>query len=191
MKIGLLGGSFNPVHVGHMMVANYMAQFAGLDEVWMMLSPQNPLKDSTTLIDDRHRLKMLEIAVGADRQSRIKACDVELSLPRPSYTIDTLRYLNRRHPSVSFSIITGSDNWLGFGRWRESESILSDYGVIVYPRPGFPIETPSHPNCRIINAPMTEISSTFLRQSLSGGADMTYFLPPGVYEYIRYYHLYE
>ena len=121
MKIGLLGGSFNPVHVGHMMVANYMAQFAGLDEVWMMLSPQNPLKDSATLIDDRHRLKMLEIAVGADRQSRIKACDVELSLPRPSYTIDTLRYLNRRHPSVSFSIITGSDNWLGFGRWRESE----------------------------------------------------------------------
>ena len=105
MKIGLLGGSFNPVHVGHMMVANYMAQFAGLDEVWMMLSPQNPLKDSTTLIDDRHRLKMLEIAVGADLAIKDKACDVELSLPRPSYTIDTLRYLNRvsirRSPSAS------------------------------------------------------------------------------------------
>lgn len=191
MTVGLMGGSFNPVHIGHMMVASYMAQYAGLDEVWMVLSPQNPLKESASLIDDRHRLRMLEIAVSADCRSGIKVCDAELSLPRPSYTIDTLRHLSGRYPSTDFRIITGSDNWARFSQWRESERILSDYGVIVYPRPGFPVSDPVCPGCCVIDAPMTEISSTFIRQALSRGDDMAYFLPAGVYEYIRHNHLYE
>lgn len=191
MTVGLMGGSFNPVHIGHMMVASYMAQYAGLDEVWMVLSPQNPLKESASLIDDRHRLRMLEIAVSADCRSGIRVCDAELSLPRPSYTIDTLRHLSGRYPSTDFRIITGSDNWARFSQWRESDRILSDYGVIVYPRPGFPVSDPVSPGCRVVDAPMTEISSTFIRQALSRGDDMAYFLPAGVYEYIRHNHLYE
>ncbi len=130
MNIGILGGSFNPIHIGHLMLASYMQQFAGFDEVWLTLSPLNPFKDeSSELIPDIMRLKMLEIALKDAKGLNI--CDVELSMPRPSYTINTLRYLAKRYPRRNFKLIIGSDNWKVFDKWKDSESIMSDLGVLV------------------------------------------------------------
>ena len=140
MRIGVFGGSFNPVHIGHVMLASYLKQFEGFDEVWLMLSPLNPLKaNSTELIPDVTRLKMLDIALkGAEG---IKVSDIELSMPRPSYTINTLRYLAKRYPRHTFKLIIGSDNWKIFSQWKDSEAIIRDFGVVVYPRPGYPVGT--------------------------------------------------
>lgn len=189
MTIGLLGGSFNPVHIGHMMLASYLQQYAGFDEVWLMLSPLNPLKvNSTELIPDVYRLKMLDMALGDTKGLRVN--DIELSMPRPSYTINTLRYLSKRYPQHSFKVIIGADNWKIFQQWKDAEDILSDYGVVVYPRPGYPIGTVYDDRVEVINAPVADISSTFIRKGIARGKDMTYFLPSGVYEYIKTNRLY-
>lgn len=185
--IGIFGGSFNPVHVGHMMLASYMAQYCGLDEVWLTLSPRNPLKPSDELIDDKHRLEMLQLAIAG--QSAVKVCDIELSMPRPSYTIDTLRELSRIYPDYGFKLIIGSDNWLIFDRWREHEAILNEYGVIIYPRPGCQAVVVDD-RAVMVDAPQIELSSTFLRQGLSEGKDMGSFMPQGVYRYIKENKLY-
>lgn len=189
MTIGLLGGSFNPVHIGHMMLASYLQQYAGFDEVWLMLSPLNPLKvNSTELIPDVYRLKMLDMALGDTKGLRVN--DIELSMPRPSYTINTLRYLSERYPQHSFKVIIGADNWKIFQQWKDAEDILSDYGVVVYPRPGYPMGTVYDDRVEVINAPVADISSTFIRKGIARGKDMTYFLPSGVYEYIKTNRLY-
>lgn len=189
MTIGLLGGSFNPVHIGHMMLASYLQQYAGFDEVWLMLSPLNPLKvNSTELIPDVYRLKMLDMALGDTKGLRVN--DIELSMPRPSYTINTLRYLSKRYPQHSFKVIIGADNWKIFQQWKDAEDILSDYGVVVYPRPGYPMGTLYDDRVEVINAPVADISSTFIRKGIARGKDMTYFLPSGVYEYIKTNRLY-
>ncbi|MCM1521292.1 MAG: nicotinate (nicotinamide) nucleotide adenylyltransferase [Muribaculaceae bacterium] len=189
MTIGLLGGSFNPVHIGHMMLASFLRQFAGLDEVWLMLSPLNPLKvNSSELIPDIYRLKMLDIALGT--AEGIKVNDIELSMPRPSYTINTLRYLTKRYPRHTFRLIIGSDNWKIFSQWKDSEAILDDYGVIIYPRPGYPVGTVFDHRVEIVNAPVTDVSSTFIRKAIARGKDMTYFLPAGVFDYIKTNNLY-
>lgn len=189
MNIGLLGGSFNPVHIGHMMLASYLRQYAGFDEVWLMLSPLNPLKINTAdLIPDVYRLKMLDIAIG--NHPGLAVNDIELSMPRPSYTINTLRYLTKKHPRHTFKLIIGADNWKIFQQWKDAEEILDDYGVVVYPRPGYPVGTIYDDRVEIVKAPTTDISSTFIRQGVARGKDMTYFLPAGVYEYIKSNHLY-
>lgn len=189
MTIGILGGSFNPVHIGHLMLASYMQQFGGLDEVWLTLSPLNPLKaDSTELIPDLMRLKMLEIAIGSTKG--LQVCDYELSMPRPSYTINTLRYLAKRYPRHTFKLIIGSDNWKIFDQWKDHEAILSDFGVIVYPRPGYPVGTIYEDGVDVVNAPMADLSSTFLRKAIAKGKDMNYFLPHGVFDYIKQNNLY-
>lgn len=189
MTIGLLGGSFNPVHIGHMMLASYLQQYAGFDEVWLMLSPLNPLKvNSTELIPDVYRLKMLDMALDDTKGLRVN--DIELSMPRPSYTINTLRYLSKRYPQHSFKVIIGADNWKIFQQWKDAEDILSDYGVVVYPRPGYPMGTVYDDRVEVINAPVAGISSTFIRKGIARGKDMTYFLPSGVYEYIKTNRLY-
>lgn len=189
MTIGLLGGSFNPVHIGHMMLASYLQQYAGFDEVWLMLSPLNPLKvNSTELIPDVYRLKMLDMALGDTKGLRVN--DIELSMPRPSYTINTLRYLSKSYPQHSFKVIIGADNWKIFQQWKDAEDILSDYGVVVYPRPGYPMGTVYDDRVEVINAPVADISSTFIRKGIARGKDMTYFLPSGVYEYIKTNRLY-
>ncbi|WP_305150308.1 nicotinate (nicotinamide) nucleotide adenylyltransferase [uncultured Duncaniella sp.] len=189
MTIGILGGSFNPVHIGHLMLASYMQQFGGFDEVWLTLSPLNPLKaGSDELIPDLMRLKMLEIATGTS--NGLNVCDYELTMPKPSYTINTLRYLEKRYPRHTFKLIIGSDNWKIFDQWKDHESILSDFGVVVYPRPGYPVGTIYEDGVDVINAPMADVSSTFLRKAIARGKDMTYFLPNGVFDYIKQNKLY-
>ncbi len=189
MNIGILGGSFNPVHVGHMMLASYMCQFGGFDEVWLMLSPLNPLKvNSSELIPDVTRLKMLEIAIG--NTPGIQVCDIELSMPRPSYTVNTLRYLAKRYPRHTFRLIIGSDNWKIFSQWKDSEMILSEFGVVIYPRPGYPIGTVYDDGADVVNAPTADISSTFIRNAVARGKNMEFFLPRGVYDYIKSNKLY-
>lgn len=188
MTVGLLGGSFNPVHIGHMIVAQYIAEFGGVDCVWMVLSPRNPIKDPSELIDDRHRLAMLRIATGTS--DRISVSEVELGLPRPSYTIDTLRALSAMYPDHDFRWITGSDNLLEIHRWKSWREILSDFGMIVYPRPGYAVAGKLPAGVSMVEAPQIDISSTMLRRDIACGAWLNYFMPPGIAEYIRDNRLY-
>lgn len=188
-RIGIMGGSFNPVHIGHLIVADYIRQHADLDEIRLVLSPLNPLKETPEdLIDDHYRLEMLEIACAAT--DYIKPSDIELSMPRPSYTISTLRALARENPEKGFKLIIGSDNWLIFDRWKDSEAIIKEFGVIVYPRPGYPIQNQLPENVTAVAAPLIGLSSTFVRQQINNGYDMRHFLPCGVYDYIKQHNLY-
>ncbi len=189
--IGILGGSFNPVHLGHLMLASYLSQWGYVDQVWLTLSPQNPLKSPDELIPDVKRLVMLNLAIkGAEN---IDVCDIELTMPLPSYTVNTLDLLAGRHPDKNFRLIVGSDNWAIFDRWREYGRILDTYGVIVYPRPGYPVtreEARRVEGMTLADAPTVNISSTFIRKAIAVGRDMTYFLPAGVCKYITDHKLY-
>lgn len=179
--IGLLGGSFNPVHCGHVMLAAYLTQWDIVDRVWLMLSPRNPLKNPLGLIPDTRRLAMLSIATRG--VERVDTCDIELSMPLPSYTINTLDLLASRYPGRRFKLVIGSDNWQVFDQWRDWQRILDEYGVIVYPRPGYPVE--SHVDGMETITPITvNLSSTQVRDAIARGRDMSCFLPPGVYKYI-------
>ncbi|MCC8119105.1 MAG: nicotinate-nucleotide adenylyltransferase [Bacteroidales bacterium] len=188
-KIGILGGSFNPVHVGHMMIANYLTQWGIVDKVWLTLSPRNPLKDSAELIPDMKRLAMLKIA--CENVPGVHICDIELSMPRPSYTIDTLRLLKKRHPNKDFKLVIGSDNWNTWNQWRAGDEILDEFGVLVYPRPGKEIKNQYVDGMDVVSSPMINLSSSFIRQAISKGRDVRCFLPTGVYDYIKTNHLYE
>ncbi|MBD5234589.1 MAG: nicotinate-nucleotide adenylyltransferase [Bacteroidales bacterium] len=180
--VGILGGSFNPVHIGHMMLASFLVQWGYVDRIWLTLSPRNPLKDPGELLPDLKRLQMLSIA--AKGAEGIDICDIELSMPRPSYTINTLDVLAERYPEFRFKLIIGSDNWAVFDKWKEPQRILDDYGVIVYPRPGYPLVDDHTAGMEIVHAPMAHISSTFIRDAIARGRNMNYFLPAGVYKYI-------
>ena len=189
-NIGILGGSFNPVHIGHMMLASYMAQWGYVDSVWLTLSPRNPLKKNPgELLPDLKRLTMLNIALKGAR--KLDVCDIELTMPTPSYTIDTLDLLASRNPGKRFRLIIGSDNWAVFDKWREGQRILDDYGVIVYPRPGYPVDSAHVDGMDVVDAPTINISSTFIRSAIAKGRDMEYFLPQGVYKYIIDHKLYQ
>ncbi|MCH5245128.1 MAG: nicotinate-nucleotide adenylyltransferase [Muribaculaceae bacterium] len=187
--IGILGGSFNPVHIGHVMLASYLTQFTSLDSVWLTLSPLNPLKaNSSELIPDVQRLNMLAIAT--KNAPGIEICDIELSMPRPSYTINTLDFLCKKYPGRQFKLIIGSDNWKIFEQWRDYRRIIDQYGVIVYPRPGYPLPSLYEDGVDVIDAPVFNISSTFIRRAVAKGFDMTFFLPSGVFDYIKKNRLY-
>ena len=180
--IGIMGGSFNPVHIGHLMLAQYVVQWGYVDKVWLTLSPHNPMKTTTQLMPDMKRLAMLHKST---RDAKgIETCDIELSMPRPSFTIDTLDTLARRYPTKKFKIIIGSDNWQIFRKWKDWERILDDYSVLVYPRLGYPVSTEEMDGMEFIDAPVIDISSTFIRRSISEGRDVSFFLPNGVYKYI-------
>lgn len=187
--VGILGGSFNPVHIGHMMVASYLVEWGYVDKVWLTLSPLNPLKEGYELLPDIKRLQMLTIAArGAEK---IDICDIELTMPRPSYTINTLDLLAERFPDTRFRLVIGSDNWRIFDQWREPQRILDNYGVLVYLRPGYPVNDDGTTGMEIVHAPMADISSTMVREAIAKGRDMNYFLPAGVYQYIRENKLYQ
>lgn len=190
-SVGILGGSFNPVHCGHMMLAQYIAEYTGLDEVWLSLSPENPLKaEGGEARQEVHRMRMLEIAC-ADAP-RIRPVDIELSLPRPSYTAMFLKHLRESYNGATFSLIIGSDNWLIFDKWRDYSDIICNHNLLIYPRPGYDINPASLPENAIYieNAPISNLSSTFIRESIYEGKCINQFLPAGVYQYIESNNLY-
>lgn len=181
MKIGIYSGSFNPIHIGHLALANYLCEYQGLDEVWFLVSPHNPLKKEHELMDDVLRLRLVQLAVAG--YPKFRASDFEFSLPRPSYTVHTLDALKHHYPQHQFSLIIGSDNWHYFSRWYEAERILAENNLIVYPRPGYPVqEAALPPRVTLADTPLLEISSTFIREALQQGKDVRYFLHPAVYE---------
>ena len=184
LKIGLYFGSFNPVHIGHMAIANYLVEYAGIDQLWFVVSPHNPFKKKENLLNDYDRLEMVNLAVGNDH--RLRVSDIEFRLPKPSYTIDTLTYLSEKFPRYQFFIILGSDNLENFPRWKNYEAIVRNYGMIVYPRPGFNSSVmPDFPGVHYVKAPMMEISSTFIREGIAEGRNLCHFLPGKVWEYIE------
>lgn len=178
-KTGLYFGSFNPPHVGHMVIANYMLEFGNIDEIWFVVSPQNPLKDPSQLFHARNRLEMVRVALADHPKMRV--CDIEFSLPMPSYTIQTLIALEEKHPDHAFCLIMGMDNLESFQRWKAWEIILQNHRLLVYPRPGsVGGSLTNHPNVQIVNAPLMEISSSFIRQALASQRDVRFFMPQTV-----------
>lgn len=191
LKIGLYFGSYNPIHIGHLAIANYMVEFTDIDQLWFVVSPQNPFKRKTNLLDDYQRLEMAHRAVEGD--DRLRASNIEFNLPKPSYTVETLTYLKEQHPNYQFVILMGSDNLESFHKWKNYETIIENYGVIVYPRPGFDkSKTQFHKNITIVeNAPLMEISSSFIRKAIQGGKDVRHFLPPKSWEYLEEMNFYK
>jgi len=190
MKTGLFFGSFNPVHIGHLAIANYMLEFTDLDELWMIVSPHNPFKTKNSLASEYDRIKMVEMAIGEN--PKMSASDIEFRLPKPSYTIDTLTYLEERYPSKNFILLVGSDNLESFHKWKNYEEILKNYQLYVYPRPGSDLgKYAEYKNIKMVNAPFIEISSSFIRESIKKGKNIQYFLPSKVYEYIKHNNFYK
>lgn len=180
---GLYFGSFNPIHIGHLAIANYMVEFAGLNEFWFVVTPQNPHKQKANLLNDFDRLEMVQSAIEGD--NRMQVSDIEFFLPKPSFTIDTLTYLQERNPGKTFKILMGSDNLENFHKWKNYEAILENYGIVIYPRPGFDSSKIRHPNISVAeNAPQMEISSSFIREAIKNGKDVRHFLPAKVWEFI-------
>jgi nicotinate-nucleotide adenylyltransferase len=190
MKIGLFFGSFNPVHIGHMAIANYMAEFTDLKQVWFVVSPHNPLKKKSSLLADNHRLQLVRAAIGDSL--KYKASNIEFKLSQPSYTVNTLAHLAEKYPQHSFALIMGSDNLATFHKWKNYEHILSEYELYVYPRPETDGgELMTHSKVKLVPAPFMDISSTFLRDAIREKKDVRFFFPHGAYEYLKEMHFYE
>ncbi len=183
-RTGIFGGSYNPIHIGHLALANYLCEYGDLDEIWFMVSPQNPFKAfSSDLWDDNLRLELVKLAI--EDYPKFQASDFEFHLPRPSYMVNTLQKLSETYPDREFTLIIGADNWISFPRWKDAETILNNHRLIVYPRPGYDIDKSSLPtNVRIVETPLLEVSSTFIRNSIKQGKDIRYFLHPKVWEKI-------
>jgi nicotinate-nucleotide adenylyltransferase len=183
MKVGLFFGSFNPIHNGHLAIAEYIYENTDLRELWFVVSPQNPLKRRAGLLDDHHRLEMVYRAIGDDNRFRVS--DVEFKMPKPSYTVDTLTWLSEKYPEYEFIMIMGADNLASFNKWKNCELLIEKYKRYVYPRHGTGDEEyGKHRNIEVINAPRIEISSSFIRESIARGKKTRYLLPPAVYAYI-------
>ena len=189
-RVGLYFGSFNPIHIGHMAIANFMVEYGNLDALWFVVSPQNPLKDKQSLLDDHHRLEMVRLAIEDDE--RLRASDIEFSLPRPSYTIDTLAYLEEKYPEKVFSLIMGADQLKYFHKWKHAGLIVSKYHRLLYPRPGVDEALLKHlENATLVDAPLMEISSSFIREGIAGGKDLRHLVPAPAWNYLRDMHFYE
>ena len=184
MKIGLLFGSFNPIHVGHLIIANYFIEHSDISEVWLVISPHNPLKDRKTLLSEDQRLLITNLAI--EDSPNIKSCDVEFGLDKPSYTIDTLDYLKDKYPTTEFVILMGEDNLVTFSKWKSYDKILDQYQIYVSKRPNTP-ETRFHwhEKVKVFDVPLMEISSTYIRKSIFEGKDVKYLLTEPVYNYIK------
>lgn len=184
MKVGLFFGSFNPIHVGHLIIGNLMAETTDLKKVWYVVSPQNPFKPSKGLLHEFDRYDMVRAAVYDSY--KLEVTDVEFNLPKPSYTIHTLVHLSEKHPDKEFKVIIGEDNLTNFVKWKNYERILEDYGLYVYPRPGAqPSELKTHPNVTFVDAPMFDISATFIRNCIRKRQSIRYLVPDAVEEMIR------
>lgn len=189
-RTALFFGSFNPIHVGHLIIANTILQQEGVDEVWLVVSPQNPLKERATLLADHHRLQMARLAV--DDNYGLRVSDIEMHLPLPSYTVVTLAALGEKYPDREFCLIMGSDNLQSLPRWRNYEYILQNHRIMVYPRPGSdrcPLR--DHPSVTMVDVPMMDISSTYIRSQIKVHRDVRYLLTDPVYKYLTEMHFYE
>ena len=192
MKIGLYFGTFNPIHIGHLIIANHMAEYSDLDQIWMVVTPHNPLKKKNTLLDDSHRLQMVHLA--AEDFPKIKPSDIEFKLAQPNYTINTLAHLQEKYPKYEFSLIMGEDNLKSLHKWKNYEVILAHHEIYVYPRLSSEeenLEFKNHPKIYIIDAPVVEISSTFIRENIKIGKNVKPLLPNKVWEYIDHNNFYK
>ena len=202
MNIGLFGGSFNPIHNGHVRLAKALLQEAGLDEVWFMVSPQNPFKQNQQLLDDNKRFRLVQIAL--KDEPHLKACDFEFNLSKPSYTWNTLQALQEAYTDDQFTILIGGDNWAAFDKWYRYEDILQRYPIVVYPREGSEIKVAGYeypptpntqhptpvPNIKIVKTPLINISSTQIRQRIQAGKSVRGLVPTGVAMVLEQEHLY-
>ena len=202
MKIGLYFGTFNPIHVGHLIIANYMVEYTELDQVWLIVSPQNPLKKKSTLLADYHRYAMVEIAV--EDNEKLIASNIEFKLPKPSYTINTLTYIKEKYPKHEFSLIMGEDNLRTFDKWKNFEEIISNHKIYVYPRALTEQERTeliesktieknfaSSKNIIACEAPVMKISASFIREAVKNKKDTRYLLTEGVYKYVQEMNFYK
>ena len=190
MKIGILGGSFNPIHIGHAILANYITQYTDIEQLWLMVSPQNPLKEDLSSTYDIHRLAMAELV--ASKCDNVITSGLEFTLPKPSYTINTLNVLKEKFPEHEFVLIIGADNWQNFDKWKDSDLIIKNHHIMVYPRKGYDImiqEELSH-RVSMLKSPIVEVSSTFVREQLKDNRNMNFYLPQDVYKYILEKRLY-
>ncbi|MEI6575787.1 MAG: nicotinate (nicotinamide) nucleotide adenylyltransferase [Bacteroidota bacterium] len=189
-KIGLFFGSFNPIHIGHLILANYFVEFTDLKEAWFVISPQNPFKTKESLLADHHRYYMANLAV--EDNARLRVSDIEFKMPQPSYTIDTLTYLQEKYPAHEFVLLMGADQMSGFSRWKNYEQILEYFQIYLYPRPGATLgEFKDHPRITMVEGPLLEISSSFIRNAIKDKKDVRYWLPEPVYRYIQEMHFYQ
>ncbi len=189
MKIGLFFGSFNPIHIGHLIIANYMATQTDLDKVWLVVSPQNPLKPRASLARDHDRLHLVRLGIGDN--PLLEASSVEFGLPRPSYTVDTLAYLWEKYPDRQFALIMGGDNLATLHLWKNYEVLLERCNIYVYRRPSTEVGAlAQHPRVRICSAPLLDISSTYIRECLRNGKSVRYLVPDPVLEYLESSNLY-
>ena len=175
MKIGLFFGSFNPIHNGHLIIANHIAMTSDLNEVWFVVSPQNPFKKAGSLLNENHRLHLVQLAIEGEK--KLKASNIEFRLPRPSFTIDSLIYLKEKYPDHEFSIIIGSDGFQNIEKWKNADVILRNYPIIIYKRPGFEIKPPVPDTVSIAEAPLLEISSTHIRYLIKNNKSIRYLVP--------------
>lgn len=190
MNVGIFSGSFDPIHMGHMMIANYVTNFTDIDEVWFLVSPQNPFKKDITMTNEILRYRMVQLAV--EDYLQLKASDFEFSLPRPSYTIHTLQELERRYPRYNFSLIIGADNWARITEWKDYQRILQNYKLYVYPRLGYDLDIADEykESVTALESPIVGISSTFLRKVIGEGRCVRSFVPDSILEYIAERKLY-
>lgn len=187
MKIGLYFGTFNPIHIGHLIIANHMAEHSDLDQIWMVVTPHNPHKKKSSLLDDHHRLEMVHLAT--ESYSKIKPSDIEFKLPQPNYTVNTLIHLQEKFPSYNFSLIMGEDNLNSLHKWKNFEVILENHAIYVYPRlntENIDNQFVNHPKIHKVEAPIIELSSTFIRESIKNNKNVAPMLPNKVWDYIEH-----
>ncbi len=191
MKVGLFFGSFNPIHVGHIAIAQYMAEFSDLEEVWFVVSPQNPEKERATLLDDYQRLEMVHRAT--ESYDNIKVSSIEFSLPKPSFTINTLAHLVEKYSNIEFALIMGGDNLATFDKWKNYKYILDNFSLYVYSRPNsiVPKEFKNHQKIHLYNAPQMEISSSFIRESIRNKKNISAYMPKEAWQYLDEMNFYK
>ncbi|WP_203256346.1 nicotinate (nicotinamide) nucleotide adenylyltransferase [Hyunsoonleella ulvae] len=185
MKVGLYFGSFNPIHIGHLVIANHIAEYSDLDQVWFVVTPHNPFKKKSSLLDNYQRLEMVYLAT--KNYTKLKPSDIEFNLPQPNYTVNTLAYLQEKHPNNTFALIMGEDNLKSFHKWKNYDVILENHHIYVYPRISEnTVETQFHNHSKIhfVDAPIMQLSSTFIRTSIKEGKNVKPMLPHKVWEYL-------
>lgn len=189
-KIGLFFGSFNPLHIGHMILANYMLENTGMDKVCFVVSPQNPFKNKNSLLDEVHRYAIVQRTI--DDDPRFEVSNIEFSMPKPSYTVDTLVRLVEKFPKREFVLIMGQDNLKSLHKWKNVEYLVNEHEIFVYPRPGAgATEWEKHKNVHLVDAPQVEISASFIRQRIKESKDMRWMLPEGGWRYIEEMNFYK